>query len=174
MCTKLKAGSVSGILLLSLLCIGLNGCGGNTRTFTVGEGKDQAVVTADGNGNATVKVGGADASSASMTTGTSAVYPAEMPFPQYPSSKLSFQMKVEGKTGSQTISLETSDSIDKILSHYKSWFGSNGWNIQFEGINSGTGTITAQKGNQTASIMAMPAQPPASGTAIQIMVSGDK
>ncbi|MBX9771291.1 MAG: hypothetical protein K2X29_07960 [Candidatus Obscuribacterales bacterium] len=163
----------NGILLVSVLAVGLSACG-NTQTYTVGDGKGQMTVTSDNSGNATVKVNSGDGTMANMAVGGTATYPSEIPFPQYPSSKITFSMKTTDKNTSNTVTLETQDTTDKAMGFYRSWFNSNGWTIELETNTSGAGSMTAKKGEQTAAVMFMPQSPPASGIAIQIMLSADK
>ena len=168
----IKEMTVSASLLFVLMS--LSAC---SQTYTVA-GKDGATATVSGdsnNGSVTVK--SADGkSSANMTMGSSAVYPADFPFPQYPSSKITMCLDQSAMTNGAkctSVTLESSDTLDKISSHYKSWFGSNGWTISAETNVSGVGTLIAKKDNLNASIMMMPGTS-AGATNIQINLSSDK
>ena len=60
-----------------------------------------------------------------------------------------------GKLASKTITLSTSDPADKSMSFYKSWFGSNGWKVLSENSMGVMSSVSAQKGDLTATVMAM-------------------
>lgn len=169
---------IRSYIMLPLTLISLCACA-STQTFTVGAGKDGATATITGDGsNGQVTVKGADGkNTATMTMGSQAAYPADFPFPQYPATKIVMVMDQSGTTGAEckNVSLESSDAIEKIVSHYKTWFSGNGWTVNAESMVSGVGTISAQSGKRTASIMVMPNAGSSSGTnTIQIIVSSEK
>lgn len=165
---------IKSLALLSFLILGLGAC---SQTYTVG-GKDGATATVSGDGqNGSVTVKSSDGkNAANMTMGSSAVYPPDMPFPQYPGSKISMVLDQSGMANGAkctSVTLESSDGLDKISGHYKSWFGSNGWTISSESNVSGVGTLIAKKDSLNASIMMMPGTA-AGATNIQITLSSDK
>lgn len=159
------------ICLLPIFAVTLNGCS-NTQSFSNGEASGS--VSADNHGNAKIQVNGKDGTQVNMAVGNAARYP-DLPFPQYPGSSITMSMnqdnQASGQQANKTVTLETADAPNTAVSFYKSWFRSKNWKINMDSTQAGMSTISAEKGEMTASIMCMPGAP-SRKTSIQIIVSG--
>lgn len=157
-----------------LAIISLSACS-STHTFVSGDGKNTATVTADNNGNGTVSVRGADGkSTAVVNTGSNASYPTDIPFAQYPGSKVTICIDQSAQPGAcKNVTLDSADAPSKTMAYYKDWFTANNWKVVMESNQPGMSSIAAQKDNQTASIMSMP-DTKSSHTNIQIVMSSSK
>jgi hypothetical protein len=56
-----------------------------------------------------------------ITMGKAAAYPANLPFAQYPGSKVTLSIVTPG-TPNKSVNLETADHPDKAVAYYKNWF----------------------------------------------------
>lgn len=171
---KTVSTSIAAMLVLPLF---ISACS-QTQTFSVKDGDASATATYSSDGRSgTVKVTGKDGKdAATMTMGADAKYPSEIPVAQYPGSSISLSMDQSGmSTGAEvkSVSLESSDSAEKIQSYYKSWMTSNGWKIIGESLVSGTGSLTGELANKNLSVLVMPGNQ-GGKAAIQIMFSTSK
>jgi hypothetical protein len=151
-------------LLPVLACLSLCAC--NSQTYVGSDGK--TTVTANAAGSE-VKVNGANGENLTMNTGDNAKYPSSLPMPQYPGSKIGLSMTGSGPSNMANVTLTSTDASEKIGEFYKGWFNSNGWKIGAEATINGMYSLTAEKDNQTSTIMAMPGENGAK--TIQLVVS---
>lgn len=132
----------------------LSSCSQTQTISTPDGGKATFVAKSDGT---TFTGTSADGGSMTMTSGSSAKYPADFPVVQYPNSKIQMTLGSQGLSGSgaaQNIVITTTDSIDKVIEFYKPWFGSNGWKIEMEFKGDGSAILAASKGETTAQVSA--------------------
>lgn len=138
---------------VALTAVSLTACGGNSTVYTSPDGK----VTVNSNGDKfTATSNDGSGGTFSMASGGSAKYPANFPFPQYPSSAVSFAIDSKGANQgtAETVTLTTSDAVDKVAGFYKSWFQSNGWKIESEMSSSESGSmIMVSKDDKNAQVM---------------------
>lgn len=161
---------VASVALLGSAVV-LTACGGST-TVTSSDG--QTVTKVDSNSGTVTSSN--SSGNITMTTGDSAQYPATFPVSQYPGSscKLTIDSKLKNDaSSSDSVMLTTRDPLTKVVDHYKTWFEGNGWKVDSQVSSDQNAMLVASKGQQTASVMAMPN---ASGggveTSITLTVSG--
>ena len=108
-----------------------------------------------------------------LTMGDAASYPADMPFVQYPDSKVTLSIISPGQAN-KSVNLDTSDAPDKAVAYYKKWFTENKWKIVQQTSTTGMSSISAQAADKQASIMSMPGAGSSGKNSIQITMSSSK
>ena len=140
------------VVCLLATAAALSACSSTTVSSPDGKG----TVKIEGNG--TTYTATTTDGSFTMTAGASAKFPSSFVLPQYPGStcQMTVDSKMNGKTGAgDSVMLVTSDSIAKVIDHYKSWLESNGWKIDAAVSMDANGMLSASKGPQTATVAAV-------------------
>jgi hypothetical protein len=138
---------------VAVAAVSLTACGAPASTYTSSDGKVQVTTSGD---KFTATTSGSDGGTASWSGGGSAKYPANLPFPQYPSSAIQFAMDTKGANqgSSETVTLTSADAVDKVSGFYKSWFQSNGWKIDSEISSAESGSMMiASKDQENVTVM---------------------
>ncbi len=138
---------------LVIAAVSLTACNTGT-TISTPDGKVKINADRDGATYTATSAGGA---SVNVASGNAAVYPANYPMPQYPGSKVQMTIGSQMNSGmADNAMLTTSDSVDKVVTFYKNFFGSNGWKIDTEFKGEGTAMLSASNGEKTAQVTASP------------------
>ena len=148
-------------LLILALAFGLSSCGSVGKKV---EKENQVSPVAKKHEEGTVQA------KDEMLLGDEAKYPADMPFPQYPESKVTMSINKPSQSG-VSVNLESSDSPDKVVTYYKGWFAKNKWSVVHQSTTAGLASIAAEEHNRRVSIMSMPAASATEHTSIQITLS---
>lgn len=153
------------ICLVALIVFGVSSCGKSGPQSQAGksdEHKSESVKKHE--------AGTSAQSRESLVVGNAALYPKDIPFEQYPDSKVTLSL-VKPEQSNVSVNLETADSPDKVVAYYKSWFDKNKWKVVQQTSTPGLATISGQSDKKQVSIMSVPGAGAAEKTSIQITLS---
>jgi hypothetical protein len=151
--------------LIALAVLGLSSCGKTGQQAQGGKSNEHKSESVKEH-----EVASSAQSGESLVMGDTASYPKDMPFEQYPGSKVTLSL-VKPEQSNVSVNLETADSPDKVVSYYKSWFDKNKWKLVQQTSTPGLATISGQSDKKQVSIMSVPGAGASEKTSIQITLS---